>query len=335
MRESGFIDWLEKNNYDKNTISSRVANCRRVENFEGDLDYHYKLDLMSGLIDRLTYASKDLRSNVPHRHSIPINGDVYNGTATLKSAVRLYLRYLSDKEFNFVGVESYEVKEVILEGEKEFRDSYARFIKRFNIKKEEIYEFGLEETILPDIELLDVNWKELKRRLFSNEKVYIRGAGRDAKGTQIYLEFYKRVFENYNIEKDPTNNLQPQKIIRELSGYQRNKNLFNYQVSHIFGKTKNPILFEAPWNIALVPKIIDPFTGHETKGQWPVEYQEVFMAMVKERYDKYIREYNEIIRSLDIESHLEVFKDEIKEIYNEKQLLQFSRGIEAELSMID
>lgn len=171
--------------------------------------------------------------------------------------------------------------------------------------------------------------------MFSNEKVYIRGAGRDAKGTQIYLDFYKRVFENYNIKKDLTNNLHPQKIIHELTGYQRNKNLLNYQVSHIFGKTKNPLLFGAPWNIALIPKIIDPFTGHETKGQWPVEYQKKFMSMVKERYDKYIKEYNAIIRSLDIEPHLAIFKEQAKDYYNESQILQFSKGVDAELSVLE
>lgn len=156
MRELEFINWLEKNNYDKNTISSRVSNCRRVEDFEGDLDYHYNIDKMSGLIDRLTYTIKDSRSNTPHRHSIPINGDVYNGTATLKAAVKLYLRYLSNEnKIDFISTNINEVSKVHLADEIEARDSYERFVSRFNIRKEDLYEFGLEETILPDIRLVD------------------------------------------------------------------------------------------------------------------------------------------------------------------------------------
>ncbi|AET69328.1 hypothetical protein Desor_3879 [Desulfosporosinus orientis DSM 765] len=96
---------------------------------------------------------------------------------------------------------------------------------RFNIDKDEMYQFGITETILPPIDLVAQNWEEVK----------------------------KRIFNNTNVKKDATNSVEPQKIISRLTGYKRNTNLFNYQVSHIFGKTKNIFLFEAPWNIALVP----------------------------------------------------------------------------------
>lgn len=59
------------------------------------------------------------------------------------------------------------------------------------------------------------------------------------------------------------------------------------------------------------------------------------MSMVKERYDKYIKEYNAIIRSLDIEPHLAIFKEQAKDYYNESQILQFSKGVDAELSVLE
>jgi len=108
----------------------------------------------------------------------------------------------------------------------------------------------------------------------------------------MYLDMYKCILNNENVKKDATNNLELQKIISQLTGHKRNVNLFNYQVSHIFGKTKNVFLFEALWNIALVPKIIDPFTGHETKGIWSVEYQKKFSAYASEIYVEFIDEYN-------------------------------------------
>lgn len=156
----------------------------------------------------------------------------------------------------------------------EIIDSYQKFIDAFNIDKEELYSFGIRETILPPVEKVSEYWEELKKRISNNGVVTIRGYGRDAKGTPLYTGLYKYLFNNENVKKDGTNNAVPQKIISELTGHKRNGNLFNYQVFHIFGKTKNIFLFEAPWNIALVPKIIDPFTGHETKGVWPKEYQE-------------------------------------------------------------
>ncbi|WP_423410438.1 hypothetical protein AABM38_11140 [Heyndrickxia sp. MSNUG] len=179
-------------------------------------------------------------------------------------------------------------------------DSYQKFIDTFKIDKEELYSFGIRETILPPVEKVEQGWEELKKRIYNNERVTIRGYGRDAKGTGMYLGLYRNLFGNDYVTKDPTNNAEPQKLISRLTGYKRNRNVYNYQVSHIFGKTKNVFLFEAPWNIALVPKIIDPFTGHETKGVWPSEYQERFSTFAKNRYAEYINEYNQIITRPEI-----------------------------------
>ena len=64
------------------TVGSRISNCRRVERHEGDLDAHYDSDELDGLLRRLNPGEPE--------HGIPIAGDVYNGTATLKNAVSLY-----------------------------------------------------------------------------------------------------------------------------------------------------------------------------------------------------------------------------------------------------
>ena len=207
-------------------------------------------------------------------------------------------------------------------------DSYALFLERFNIVKEDFYLFGIEETILPDKHLIDTQWESLKKKLFSNYTVYIRGAGRDAKGTKIYIEFYRFLFENNNIKKDPTNNQIPQRIIQELTGYIKNISIFNFQVSHIFGRTRNPLLFEAAWNIAFIPKLIDPLTGHETKCHWPEEYQDLFLKHIKELYKKYIKEYNVIIETLDVENKVNIFLENIGvEEYTTKQKQIFRKGI--------
>lgn len=220
--------------------------------------------------------------------------------------------------------------------EMEVLDSYERFMAKFNIDKEELYQFGMSETILPSIDLVAENWKDLKKRIFNNGVVKIRGYGRDAKGTELYLGLYKHLFKNTNVKKDASNNSEPTRIISRLTGYKRNTNMFNYQVSHIFGKTKNIFLFEAPWNIAFVPKLIDPFTGHETKGNWPKEYQEKFLVYSIEKYQEFIEEYNYIIGSSDISEEIDTYIDNLKEQTTmSKEALRFEKDIIGELSTIN
>ncbi|MBS3937115.1 MAG: hypothetical protein KGZ50_00895 [Peptococcaceae bacterium] len=217
----------------------------------------------------------------------------------------------------------------------EILDSYERFMAKFNIDKDDMYQFGISETILPPIDLVAQNWEELKKRIFNNGAVKIRGYGCDAKGTELYIVLYKHLFNNANVKKDATNNIEPQKIISMLTGYKRNRNLFNYQVSHIFGKTKNIFLFEAPWNIALVPKIIDPFTGHETKGIWPKEYQEKFLSYSSEIYKEFIDDYNQLISSAEISEGIAKHIDDLKKQEGAtREILQFEKDVMVELSTI-
>jgi hypothetical protein len=270
-----------------------------------------------GAFAKTYIPNRDKMFNMPPRHKIPINGDVYNGTATLKQAVKLYVKFCEgfnrlDVEQQKTDIEKKTVRTKSIDCECEERDSYERFLTHFNIKKEDLYMFGLNETIFPPYEKVETYWRDLKDRVFNNGKVYIRGYGRDAKGTELYIGLYKHLFNNTNIHKDPTNNLIPQKLIQELTGYKRNENLFNYQVSHIFGKTKNVFMFEAPWNIDCVPKLIDPFTGHETKGQWPVEFQHVFLEMVNRKYKPFIEDFNHIVEKYKITERIKEYCEFLK-----------------------
>lgn len=209
-------------------------------------------------------------------------------------------------------------------------DSYECFFKKFNIGKEDFYKFGLEETIYAPDEEIEEYWNELKRRVINNEKVYIRGYGRDAHGTTLYKKFHIKVFGNENIIKDSTNNSKPQGLIEKLTGLRRKKNLLNYQVAHIFGMTRNALMFEAPWNIALVPKIIDPLTGHESNGAWAMEYQKLFIANMRKKYAKYIDEYNEIAIKYDFKGKMQEFAfneaehilEEYSELKRQNKLLE-------------
>ena len=72
--------------------------ARRVEAHEGNLDKLWEIDGLDGLINRLTYSREDERLGIPPEHRVPFNGDIYNGTATLRSAVLLYREFRSPKD---------------------------------------------------------------------------------------------------------------------------------------------------------------------------------------------------------------------------------------------
>lgn len=94
MREEEFRQYLRYTvGYDEGTCRSRVSNCLRIESFEGSLDEAFERDGMRTLLERLRYSTADARVGAPARHRIPIDGDVRNGTATLRNAANLYLDF--------------------------------------------------------------------------------------------------------------------------------------------------------------------------------------------------------------------------------------------------
>lgn len=94
MQCEQFKNWLcSTKKLKESTAMSRLSNCKRVEQYEGDLDTHFAQDQLSMLLNKLTYSKEDDRQKLPPYHSIPINGDIYNGTATLHSAITLYQEY--------------------------------------------------------------------------------------------------------------------------------------------------------------------------------------------------------------------------------------------------
>lgn len=100
MRENEFRDWLlhgyitrSGQQMNKSTIQSRIGNCKTIEMYEGDLDDHFRKDKCKSLKNKLRYTKNDEAKGTPSRHNIEINGSVYNGTATLRSALNLYIQF--------------------------------------------------------------------------------------------------------------------------------------------------------------------------------------------------------------------------------------------------
>lgn len=100
MRENDFYNWLINNGLQENTANSRLNNCIRVCRYEGDLDMHYDRDRCQKLLSRLTCTRNKANHHSVPRHSIPMNGNIINGTATLRSAVNRYIDFRDDEHVN-------------------------------------------------------------------------------------------------------------------------------------------------------------------------------------------------------------------------------------------
>ncbi|MHC1694014.1 MAG: hypothetical protein AB9835_01795 [Eubacteriales bacterium] len=93
MKEHDFKIWLENSGtMGIRPISDCISRNKRIENCLGiDLDDEYKLNRGQRIIELLTYTTDDRNNNIPS--PIDINGDIYNGLASLKSAAVKYFEF--------------------------------------------------------------------------------------------------------------------------------------------------------------------------------------------------------------------------------------------------
>lgn len=222
------------------------------------------------------------------------------------------------------------------------RDAYQLFFDQFiDGRKDEFFQFGLTQTIYASPEKCLASWENLKHSFFSNKSAYIRRYGTGGSNTQLYKDFYAFVFDNKKIESDPTNNAKPRQLIETLTGYMKKpkpgfKPIQNYQISHVFGRTKNALAFTAPWNIVYLPKLLDPFTGHEAKGDDVAEFTKLFQAQCYERFEDMILDFNEIMESDKLSSKLTSGIDHVanENKLSEKQKQQFAKSVYSEFAPI-
>ena len=188
-------------------------------------------------------------------------------------------------------------------------DSYQEFIDYFHISKDDLYMYGLSAVISVDEKTATEQYHIIKEKLLGNEELYIRGYGRNGINTRLYLDLYNMLFDNNKIKIDPTNNMVPRRNISKNTGHKINEDILNYQVSHIWGKTKNPILFESVWNICFIPRLYDPFTGHECKGGWNEEFTVLLNHYIYDKYESIISDYNQFLSDNDIKNKINSFVD--------------------------
>ena len=96
MKEADYRQWLEKQDYQKTTITARIYRVGRVEKFHGDLDEHYAQDRMADVIEELKYSKDDHRNHQPNPSKIPFKGDIYNKLVSYRRAVASYRKFMEE-----------------------------------------------------------------------------------------------------------------------------------------------------------------------------------------------------------------------------------------------
>lgn len=98
MNKDLFNIWLKSfKKLDPTTINTRTSNCVRIEKYYGDLDKLYDSDRCASLLEQLAYSTTDKKLGAKPKHTIPIDGDIYNGTHTLKAALKLYIEFRDNR----------------------------------------------------------------------------------------------------------------------------------------------------------------------------------------------------------------------------------------------
>lgn len=173
-------------------------------------------------------------------------------------------------------------------------NSYEQFFDLF--PKDKFFDFGLNNIITIDFDKATIEWKELVGRVKNkSSNLYVRSSGRQGAGNEELKALYRDVF-GININIDKTNNQKPKSMLQKLTGHRVNKTIFNYQISHVYGRTKNVYCFTAPWNLIFIPKIIDPLTGHEAKGKFVNEFQFLLRNSIQAKFIESINEFNDFMQ---------------------------------------
>lgn len=91
--------WLVEQKYADNMQNAQMYRVKKVEECHGNLDEHFAQGTYQAVIDSLKYSTADERANKPNPSNIKIEGSLYKGLQSYKSAAVLYRKFLNDTGF--------------------------------------------------------------------------------------------------------------------------------------------------------------------------------------------------------------------------------------------
>jgi hypothetical protein len=300
MRVQAFIDWLRDEGYPQNQIDSHVNRCGRVELAETvDLDNFREKGVRNELLGRFSYSVEDERHARPQRHHVVIDGNVLDGTRSLRSAIKLYWRFIDG--LHRPGQKK-EADNVVV------RESYSEFLQTFQIGEDAFVEYGINHSIFAtDEQALDKTEELIRALKKENDKPITITIRKDrGRHANLWLELYRYLFDNDHVQFDGDGNKVPRDTLAAAtlsppSGHGGNTILHNYILSHVFDvRTMNPLLFGNTCNFAFTPTIFDPLTGM-ARGGIAMHFRERFRMRAYETFQKSYEKINAFINTYIVE----------------------------------
>jgi 5-methylcytosine-specific restriction enzyme B len=96
LKEEEFRTWMRAQNQAPNSVSTRLADARRVERHYGDLDEAFEQDGFASILEDLAYSAEDNAAGKPNTSKIQVNGDPYKSLASYRSALSVYRQFRED-----------------------------------------------------------------------------------------------------------------------------------------------------------------------------------------------------------------------------------------------
>ena len=198
-KEQEFKEWLKKVClYKDNTIDSRITNCKKVNDVYNLYDY-FKKGKTEEIIKLFTYTTDDKDSGLKPLHAIPINGNLYTGTHTYKSAIKLYFSFLNyyeieQKETKLTDIKIFKEKEYISYLDKSISkvNDYVNYIKNiYKLLGVELYSIVEDIYRLHNIQLLHYLKEEGAKYLLSTFKD-LSSITQYTSGFRKYLDFIEQ-----------------------------------------------------------------------------------------------------------------------------------------------
>jgi 5-methylcytosine-specific restriction enzyme B len=93
LKEEEFRAWMQAQGQASNTVSTRLADARRVERHYGDLDEAFEADGFAAILEDLAYSAEDNAAGEPNTSKIQIDGDPYKSLASYRSALSVYRQF--------------------------------------------------------------------------------------------------------------------------------------------------------------------------------------------------------------------------------------------------
>lgn len=111
MKEIDFLKWLLASGQQDNSARSIVSRVRRIEEVYTDLDSRLEDNSINNILNVFIYTKADEAKNRKPLHKIEIDGNQYNGTQSLRSALLQYIEFAQSEMVEDVVSEDAETTE--------------------------------------------------------------------------------------------------------------------------------------------------------------------------------------------------------------------------------